>query len=157
MSPSRLRCAKRPPAFAVLSLSGLVALVAGCATASKGESYTDKVKFDLVSALPDGGRVPRKTVVEAEISYSIRGFSPGRFFVQPQFETEEGRAIDPAAGEVRDLERAEGRLKVRVPLDRRLPAGRVRGPLSMWLCLTQRVAGRSTLLARVGPLHYDLP
>jgi hypothetical protein len=130
---------------------GLIALfVVGCGTTGS-QSFSDKVKLDLIRAQPAGGSVTRKTVVEAELAYSIRGFSPGRYFLLPQFETEGGDLVEGRPGDVRELERAEGRLKMRVPVE---PG---RGPITLWLCLTQRVSRKSTVLARVGPLRYERP
>jgi hypothetical protein len=150
----------RPAGLAVLWLLCGAAFLGCGATQPPGQTSSDKVKLTLVRAQPSGGAVPRKTAVEAEVAYSIRGFSPGRYFLQPQFENEAGESIEVALrpDESRGLERAEAHVKMRVSLDRSLAGGaRLRGPVALWLCLTQRVAKRSTLLARVGPLRFDLP
>ncbi len=140
-----------------------VGVLAACGTAQPhSEIFSDKVIFDLVKATPaPGSRIGRKTVVEAEVTFRIRGFSPGRYVIVPRLAREDGEPRDlPSRA---DVERAEGRLTLRVPISARGPKPEPAGPVALWLYLEQRVpslgskkAGATTPLARVGPLPYEL-
>jgi hypothetical protein len=153
----------------IRSFAGLLAVaLAGGGTAACERQHpridpsavtTTSLSLSSVSPGP-GEAVGPRTVILADLDYSVAGFVPGQYFLIAQVETKEpGRSTDgDFPSQYPELKAAKGRQRFSFPLKYVWDHPEVKRPFVVWFYLNRKTAPhRSTVVAKAGPLTFGTP
>jgi hypothetical protein len=141
-------------------------MLAGCAARQLAAAPSDSAavataSLELVGVTPLAGeQVSKDSIVVADLSYSVTGFSAGQFLIMAQAET-----TDPAtttdgsfpSSEYRVLEADSGRVSFSFPIRHVWDEARVKRPLRIWFYVNQLKSLNprvSRVIGKAGPVEY---